>query len=39
VIAAASTTPAAVSLDLDGRQKSALIIAALCASPLHEVAV
>ncbi len=39
VIAAASTTPAAVSLDLDGRQKSASIIAELCTSPLHGVPV
>ena len=39
VVAAASTTPAAVSLDLDGRQKSASIIAELCTSPLHGVPV
>ena len=34
VIAAASTTPATVSLDLDGRRTSARIISELCATPI-----
>ena len=39
VIAAATTTPAAVSLDLDGRDASARIISELCAAPPAEVRV
>jgi predicted glycosyltransferase len=37
VIAAATTTPARVALDLEGRQASARIIEALCATPLATV--
>jgi len=37
VIAAATTTPAAVSLDLDGRRASARIISELCATTVEQV--
>jgi predicted glycosyltransferase len=37
VIAAATTTPTRVTLDLDGRRTSARIIAELCATPLTTV--